>query len=161
MERRRIGKPVNSRRLQRGDEQAEPRDRHRVRVEVHAGHRIKRALRELAHVHRRLVLLPFVEQAVEGAEQEMAGTACRIDQPHLGEPELRDRRRQRAIEDELLDELRRLQQRVLLPSGLGQVLVEIAEKARVQRRIGEVVRQCTSGGIDSLPELDEQGRAIA
>ena len=49
-----------------------------------------------------------------------------------------------AVEDEVLDELGRLQQRVLL-RRFGEVLVEVAEKARVQRRVGEVVgelRRC-------------------
>ena len=53
--------------------------------------------------------------------------------------ELLDRRVERVVEDELLDELGRLEQRVGLPRGFGQVLVEVAEEAGVPLGVGEVV----------------------
>ena len=83
--------------------------------------------------------LPLVEQAGEPAEQEVARAAGRVDHPDLAEAELADRRVERPVEDELLDELRRLQQGVALARRLGEVLVEVAEEARAPVRVGEVV----------------------
>ena len=49
----------------------------------------------------------------------------------LGQPEFLDRRVECAVEDELLDEDRRLEERVPLPCLLGEVLVEVAQEPRV------------------------------
>ena len=67
-----------------------------------------------------------------------------------------DGRRQRAIEDELLDELRRLQQRIALARGFGQILVQVAKKAGVPLWVGEVVRKGARVRVYLLPEI---GRA--
>ena len=50
---------------------------------------------------------------------------------------------QRVIEDEALDELRGLQQRVAFAHRLGEVLIEIAEETGIPLRIGEVVDDLT------------------
>ena len=62
-----------------------------------------------------LAFLPPLDQPVEGAEQEVAGAAGRVDHLDGLAAELVDRRVERPVEDELLDELRGLQQRVGLP----------------------------------------------
>ena len=61
----------------------------------------------------------------------------------LRQPELLDRRVERAVEDELLDEDGRLEQRVLLAGGFGEVLVEVAEEPGV-RRASAVSRQLSA-----------------
>jgi hypothetical protein len=71
----------------------------------------------------------------------------------LAVAELADRRGQRAVEDEFLDELGRLQQRVALAGGLGQILVEVAEEAGVPVGVGEVVHQRPARRVHRLPEL--------
>ena len=58
------------------------------------------------------------EQTLERPDEEVTGAARRVDEPHLVEAELVDRRRERAVQDEPLDELRRLQERVSLLGGL-------------------------------------------
>ena len=81
--------------------------------------------------------------------------------PHLGQPELVDRRVERAVEDEFLDEDGRLQQRVFLACLLGEVLVEIAQESRVPLRVSEVVDEYTSIRIDSLEERDQGPGGVA
>ena len=60
----------------------------------------------------------------------MAGSARWVDEANFVKPELVDRRCERAIEDEALDELRRLKQRIAPLGRLRKILVEVAEKAR-------------------------------
>ena len=134
----RLVKPA---RLERRDRQPEPRDRHRERVEVDAVHRVQRSLHPLALVQPRRVLVPAVEQPLEAAEQEVARPAGRVDHLEAFERPLGERRLQGAVEDELLDEDRRLEQRVPLLRVLGDVLVEVAEEAGVEVRVGEVAQQ--------------------
>ena len=142
--------------LQRRDQQPEARDRDGERVQVHAGDGVQRPLRDVARVARRLVSDPFIDQPLEAAQQEVAGAAGRVDHPHFAEAELADGRRQRAVEDELLDELRRLQQRVALARGFRQVLVEVAEEAGVPVGVGEVVHQGAGVRVHLLPELAQR-----
>ena len=56
----------------------------------------------------------------EAAEQEVPRAARRVDQPHLLQAELVDGRVEGPVENELLDEHRRLQQGVLLLRLLGE-----------------------------------------
>ena len=58
------------------------------------------------------VAVPAVQQAVEGAEQEVAGPAGGVDELEAFEGAFGQRRFERAVEDELLDEDRGLEQRV-------------------------------------------------
>ena len=85
------------------------------------------------------VPVPAVEQAVERAEQEVAGAAGGVDQLEAFERAFVQRWFQGAVEDELLDEDRRLQQRVGVLRVLGQVLVQVAEEPGGQRRVCQVV----------------------
>jgi hypothetical protein len=73
----------------------------------------------------------------------MARAAGRVDHPHLAKAELANRRVEGAIEDELLDELRRLKQRIALARLLGEVLVEVSQKARAPVRVSEIVDEPT------------------
>ena len=74
--------------------------------------------------------MPPVQQPAERAEQEVPGPAGRVDEPEALERPFLQRRFQRPVEDELLDEDRRLQQRVGVLRVLGQVLVQVAEEPR-------------------------------
>ena len=80
------------------------------------------------------LLVPPVQEPVEGAEQEVARPAGRVDQLEAFERPFLQCRFQGPVEDELLDEHRGLQQRVGLLRVLGQVLVQVAEEAGGQRR---------------------------
>ena len=71
------------------------------------------------------------------------------------EAELGERWRQRLVEDELLDEDRRLEQGVGLAGVVGEVLVEVAEEAGVECRVGEVMDQLAAG-VGGTPEVDER-----
>ncbi len=108
----------------------------------------------LVRVPARGVVLPFGEQAMKRAEQKMAGPAGRIDHLHDVVTELVDGRAERQIEDELLDELRGLQQRIALARVLGEVLVEVTEETGVPRRVGEVVDE-SSVLAAAAPEGDQ------
>ena len=130
---------VRPARLQRGDGQPEPGDGDGERVEVDAVDRVQRLLDPGLELQAGRVLVPAVEQPVERAEQEVARAAGRVDQPEALERPIVQRRFQRPVEDELLDEHRRLQQRVGLLGVLGQVLVQVTEEPGRQRRVGEVV----------------------
>ena len=66
--------------LQRGDGEAEAGDRDGERVEVDAVDRVERRLHAGLELPGRGVPVPPVEQPVEGAEQEVAGPAGRVDQ---------------------------------------------------------------------------------
>lgn len=90
------------------------------------------------------MLLPLLEQAVEGTEDEAARAAGGIDHLDHVVAELFDRRREREVEDELLDELRGLEQGVGLASRLGEVLVEVAKETGIPLPIDKVVGQAAS-----------------
>jgi hypothetical protein len=64
----------------------------------------------------------------------VARAAGRVDEAHVFEPELGDGRVERLVEDEFLDKLRRLEERVALTDRLGEILVQVAEEARVLAR---------------------------
>ncbi len=99
-----------------------------------------------------VLLPPAFDQPGEAAEQKVPAAAGRVDYleavvgmqstvghkprfiPHLGQPELLNRRVERAVEDEFLDEDGRLQQREFLACLFGEVLVEIAQESRVPGR---------------------------
>lgn len=94
---------------------------------------------QFAQLYSWLSHAPGTEQSVERTQQEVAGAAGGIDQGRTGKAEGLDGRREGAVEDELLDEVGRLEQGVGVLGVLGQVLVEIAEESRRPRRIGEIV----------------------
>ena len=68
---------------------------------------------------------------------------------------------ERPVEDELLDELRRLQQGVLLAGLLGEVLVQVAQEARVAVLDLERPLEAAGLGVDLPPELQQLHRRIA
>src|SRR5690606_27719246 len=112
----------------------------------------------------RLVFLPRRKQVTEGAEQEVPRAAGRIDELHLGEAELLDGSVERLLEDELLDEVRRLQERVALAHRLRQVLVEVTEEPRVAAILigsGESERRRSGGCVDLLEEIQQRSRSFA
>ena len=77
----------------------------------------------------------------------------------LGQAELVDRRLERAVEDEVLDEVGRLQQRVALLRRLGQVLVEVAEEAGAQLGSREVVRELAAARDRVAPRTSRSAAA--
>ena len=136
-----VGQAFDVAGLERRHQQAEAGDGDGVGVEIDAVNTVQGLLHGVAQVASRLVPGPHIEQALESAEQEVAGTAGGIDQAHFLVAEFIQRRRQGAIENEFLDELRGLQQGVALAGGFREVLVEIAQEAGVPGRVGEVVGQ--------------------
>ena len=74
---------------------------------------------------------------------------------------LLDGRVECAVENECLDELWCLQQRILLAGCFGQVLIEIAQKPRVPIQVGEIVHECTRIGVDLLEEPQQLTSRIA
>ena len=161
LERGCVGEPVHAGRTEGGDAQAEAGYRDRERVQVDPRHLIENTTRPLARVGTGLVLRPEGIEALESTEQEVSRAAGGVDQAHVAEAELLDGGIERAVEDELLHELGCLEQRVPLAGALGEVLVEIAEEARVPRRIGEVVREGAGIGVDPLPQAKEATRGVA
>ena len=119
--------------LERGDGEPEAGDRDGERVEVDAVDRVERRLDAGLDFQAGRVPVPAVEQAVEGAEQEVAGPAGRVDELEAFQGPLLQRWFEGAVEDELLDEDRGLQQRVGVLRVLGQVLVQVAEEPGGQR----------------------------
>jgi len=107
------------------------------------------------------VLEAQLEQAMEGSQEEVPGSASRVDELHFLVPEGLDRGSQRAVEDELLDELGRLKERVLLARCFRQVLVEVSEKAGVPGGIGEVMVGRSRVRIHALPEPQKLGRPVS
>ena len=156
----RIRQPPHFAHPQRRRQQPEPGDGHRKGVQVHARHPIQRLLRDVARIAARFVTQPLGGQPLEPAEQKVAGAAGRIEHPHLAESELPNRRGQRPVEDQRLHKFRRLQQRITLAGRLGQVLIQIAEKAGIPGRVGEIVDQRAGVGINGLPELAQRHRRI-
>ena len=132
---------VRPRRLQRGDREAEAGDGDGEGVEVDAVDRVEGRLHAGLDFQAGGVAVPAVEQAVEGAEQEVAGSAGGVDEPEAFEGALCQRWFEGAVEDELLDEDRGLQQGVGVLRVLGQVLVQVAEEPGGQRTIREVVHE--------------------
>ena len=135
----RVREPRDPRDLQRRDEEAEARDGDGVGVEVDAvdGRSARCTAFAADTAGRRRP--PERDEPVKRAEEEVAAAAGGVDEADLLVAELLDRRRERPVEDELLDELGRLEQRVALAGGLGEVLVEVAEEAGPVLRVGEVV----------------------
>ena len=123
-----MDEPVDTAGLQRGYDQPEASDPGGVRVDVHTGELLEDPVDEDLHIGAGFQHLPAPQQPVERTEQEVPRAAGRVDQPHRCEPELLDCWVEGAVENELLDELRRLQQRVVLARLLGQVLVEVTEE---------------------------------
>jgi hypothetical protein len=115
-----------------GEQQPEAGDGGGEGIDVHAVNAGQREHGAFLVAKIRAFLFPQREQAPEAAEQEVPGAAGGIDHPHDLEAEGVDRRIERAVENELLDEVRRLEQGELLARGLGEVLVEIAEESRVR-----------------------------
>ena len=139
---------------ERRDQQPEAGDRHRERVEVHAVDRVERPLRRgTRRSRRRLACAPSSSNSRANAPsrkwpEPQAGSISRT----VSQPELLDRRLERAVEDELLDELRRLQQGVLLARRLGEVLVEVAEEAVSSAGSVKSWTSCAGVRVDPLPE---------
>ena len=141
LERGCVGEAVHVGRTEGGDAQTEAGYRDRERVQVDPRHLIENAARPVARVRAGLVLRPEAIEPLESTEQEMSRAAGGVDEAHVAETELLDGGLERAVEDELLHEPGRLEQCVPLSGALRQVLIEIAEEARVPGRVGEVVRE--------------------
>ena len=123
-------------------------------------HRVERELYPRLHLQRRRRTVPAVQQPGEGAEQEVPRPTGRVDHPEAVERPLAQRRLQRPVQDELLDELRRLQQRVGVLGVLRQVLVEVAQEAGRQRWVGEVAYQPAVVAAGP-PEGQQRGDRVA
>jgi hypothetical protein len=104
--------------LESGEEQAEAGDGDGVWIDIDAVDGFEGEANSLMRITNGGVLLPFFEEAVKGAEEEVAGPTGRVDQLDHVVAELVNRWVQRVLEDELLDELGGLQQRVGLAGGL-------------------------------------------
>src|SRR5947209_6692069 len=89
----------------------------------------------------------------------MPGPTRRVNKSHALQAELVDRRLERPVEYELLNELRGLKKGVLLPRRLGKVLIEVTKEARVPCRITEVMDEL-SLLIEPTKELDKAARRI-
>ena len=113
--------PLDAGGPQRRHQQAEAGDRRRERVDVHAVDSVQGALDQHPLGRARLAGEPFPQQPREGAEQEVAGAAGGVDEADAGEAELVERGGQGAVQDELLDELRGLQQGEALLRVVGEV----------------------------------------
>ena len=100
----------------------------------------------------RLAVEPGVQQPRKRAEQEVAGTTGGVDELGAREPEFVERGRERAIQDELLDELRGLQQGEPFLRVVGKVLVQVAQEAGVPLGVREVVTERARIRVDRSPE---------
>ena len=156
-----IPEPFDTARAECGDEQAEAGDRRRERVDVHAADSVQGALDQHSFGRVRLAAEPFAQQPREGAEQEVAGAAGGVDEAEAGEAELVERRGQGAVQDELLDELRGLQQGEALLRVVGEVLVQVAEEAGVPFGVGEVVAERAGVRVHRAPERQQVARRVA
>ena len=146
-------------RLQAGNGEAESCDSYSEGVDVDAVNRRHRAAHPLLGVEPRRSFKPRLVEPLERTEQEVARTAGRVDQLESFESELRDRRGQRLVEDELLHKHRRLQKRVCIPGVFREVLVEVAEKSGLQVGVGEVVNQ-GAVVVRAPPESDQRRRGL-
>ena len=179
VEPRRIAQPPHTAFFQGSEQEPKPSDRDRVRIDIDSVHAIERPLNQHRRLRSRLLLPPALDQPGKAAEQEVPAAAGRVDHleavvgmeppvgfeprlvARLGEAEFLDRRVERPVEDELLDEDRRLEQRVPLPCLLGEVLVEVAQEPRVPGRVGEVVDQRPRVRVDPLEEAEQLSGRIA
>jgi len=94
------------------------------------------------------------QKALESPEKEVARAAGGVDELEALEPVLLDSLCESAIENELLDEDRSLEECVLLLSVHGEVLVEVTEEAGIEVGVGEVVDQVAVGVL--CPPESEQ-----
>ena len=135
------------------------------------------------HQHRGprtgLLLPPAIDQPGKAAEQKVPAAAGGVDHleavvgmqssvgyeprlvSRLGQPEFLDRRVECPVENELLDEDRRLEQRVQLPCLLGEVLIQVAQEAGIPGRVGEVVGQRPGVWVNPLEEAEQLSGRIA
>ena len=150
---------VRPRGLERGDGEPEPGDRDRERVEVDAVDRVERRLDAGLEFQAGRVLVPAIQQAVEGAQQEVPGPAGGVDELEAFEGPFFQRGFEGAVEDELLDEDRRLQQRVGVLGVLGQVLVQVAEEAGGQRLVRQVVNE-RAVLVAAAPEVEQRRHRV-
>ena len=155
-----VRKPGDARHLHGGEQQTEAGDGDGEGVQVHTGDGVEGALGEISRVGGGLVLLPAGEQALEGAEQKVPRAAGGVDQADRLVAEGLDGGLERAVEDEVFDEVRGLQQGVALAGGFREVLVEVAEEAGVPGVVGEVVDEVAGGGVDLLPEGEQRRGAV-
>ena len=125
---------LDAHRVEQREHEAKARDGDRVGVDVDAIDLVERAAREIGNVLGRRLLLPAPNESAERAEEEVTRAAGRVEEAHVLEAELCDGRVQRLVEDELLDKLRRLEEREALAHGFGEILVQVPKKARVSAR---------------------------
>ena len=140
------------------NDEAEAGDRDGKGVQVHAMHGFQGIHGGFAgggHIFQ-----PESEEPPETAEHEVPGAAGGINHPHGLEPEFPQRRSESAVEDEGLNKIRCLKQRVGLAGGLGEVLIEISKEAGVHGLVVEVMLHRAGGGIYLAPEGDESLQRI-
>jgi hypothetical protein len=97
-----------------------------------------------------------IEEAIEGAEEEVSAAAGGIDHRRRVEAELAHAALEGAIEDERLDEARRLEERESLADLFVERLVEIAEKSSVARAEAEL----RGVGVWGAEEIEERARDL-
>ena len=90
----------------------------------------------------------------------MAGPAGGVDEPEAFEGPFFQRWFEGAVEDELLDEDRGLQQRVGVLGVLGQILVQVAEEPGGQRAIRQVVHE-RAVLAPASPEVEQRRDRVA
>src|SRR5437879_2740792 len=91
----------------------------------------------------------------------MSAAAGRVDEAEAIEAEFVQRRGECAIQDEIDDEVWRLQESIALARRFGDVLVEIAEEARATGRVCEVMAEAAGIGVSGLKEIEDGLGAIA
>src|SRR5699024_11087786 len=124
-------------RLHEGDDEAEAGDGHGEGVDVHTVDRTHGLAGTFPGVESGFLLRPLVEESLEGADEEVARTAGRVDELKALKGTFGQGRGQGAVEDELLDEHGGLAQGVLLLGVGGEVLVQVAQETGVQLRVVE------------------------
>ncbi len=167
---RRILQPPNPAFPQRRQQQPEPRNRHRERIDIHPVDAVQSPLHQHPRVHRRFSVRPSPINPLKPSQQKMPRPTGRIDHPkprrgdlHTGpgrdrrriQPELIQRRRQGPVQNERLHEIRRLQQRIFLPGRLGQILVQIPQKPRIPRPVREIMDQRPGCRVDPLEKRQQ------
>jgi len=141
--------------LERGNEEAEAGYADGEGIEVDAVNGIEGILGEDAGVGPRFFLQPEGEESLERAEEKVTGAAGGIDEADFPEAEGLDGGSEGAVENELLDKVRSLEEGVALLGFYGEVLIEIAQETGAPFGIGEVVVQLASLLIARPPEEDE------
>ena len=132
--------------LERCEQQPKPGDRHCKRINVDTIDTVQCPLHNDSAFGFRIALLPAVDDATKGTQQEVTGTAGRVDHfeaarpltpnpsPRIGarganfngnQTEFINCRIERTIENEFFDKVGRLKQSKLLTSGFGEVLVKV------------------------------------